>query len=96
MKHSPGPWRLSGYLVKGPRLNRHGEWPTKTVAVAIQAPGTYSDESLANGRLIAAAPELVEALELARSRLWTCNPPVEDHVEERINAVLAKVKGETT
>lgn len=75
-KHTPGPWRVEegttlvwgncnpedhttwgmGYPIAETRINPSGNWST----------GPYADEGEANARLIAAAPDMLEALELAR------------------------------
>lgn len=73
VKHTPGPWRVEagttliwgncnpddhstrgmGYPIAEARINPSGNWST----------GPYADEGEANARLIAAAPDLLEALE---------------------------------
>jgi hypothetical protein len=61
-KHTPGPWSSRGRAIRGP----HPKDPAgraRIVAKAIWDNGTYVDEAEANARLIAAAPELLEALE---------------------------------
>jgi hypothetical protein len=62
-QHTPGPWRE--YNAKGSRIlnnwsvcNRDGT----RIANIEQMPGQSSEEEHANARLIAAAPELLEAL----------------------------------
>lgn len=72
IKHTPGPWRVEagttliwgncnpddrstrgmGYPIAEARINPSGNWST----------GPYADEGEANARLIAAAPEMKEAL----------------------------------
>ena len=62
--HTPGPWKAhfeEAYFVTGPDLG--------SVAMMMNLKGAYGlggrrsgDESAANARLIAAAPELLEAL----------------------------------
>jgi hypothetical protein len=48
----------------------------------------------ANARLIAAAPDLLDALELARDRLEVCNHEgEEDEALAQIGAAIAKAKG---
>lgn len=50
---------------------------------------------MANARLIAAAPDLLDALELARDRLEVCNHEgEEDEALAQIGAAIAKAKGE--
>lgn len=61
--HTPGPWSVGmkpGPLVYGPR----GELVTPTIPSMLAA-----GENIANARLIAAAPELLEAAEAALLRL---------------------------
>lgn len=55
-KHTPGPWLLNQY---GEPVDASGE-----VILAKGLALTNSDEAKANSRLIAAAPELLEALKL--------------------------------
>lgn len=70
-KHTPGPWEAhfdESYFVTGPDLGR--------VAMMMNLKGKYGlcgrrsgNESAANCRLIAAAPDLLEALQLAHKAL---------------------------
>ena len=59
MKHTPGPWQQNGSHIYGPDPKRYG------IAQLMYADPLESD---ANARLIAAAPELLEALK--RARTW--------------------------
>jgi hypothetical protein len=60
-EHTPGPWKLDGYTVmKG----------LDTIAVC---PNGWSDDE-ANARLIAAAPDLLKACQLAEVQLANCVP----------------------
>lgn len=71
-KHTPGPWEVErsegGYeqaWVKGSKriiVTVHGRTRTSNVFTRL------NDEDLANARLIAAAPEMLEALKLIRKR----------------------------
>ena len=94
MSHTPGPWRVTvnparGILVKGPNAY-----------VMMRHPLTKSwkrnQELYANACLVAAAPELYEALEAAYMVL----KPQKSRFEEYVNAVtlaraaLAKVREE--
>jgi len=90
-KHTPRPWKLDPdpvtynadkdeqlYVVDGP------DWG---FIVA-------TDLRLGDARLIAAAPEMLEALELADAMLCGANMD-KSAIGRKINAALAKAKGET-
>lgn len=101
MKHTPGPWRVE-------RQNASpttGEW-----MIAGANPGYLAEVrdcgsgcAKANARLIAAAPELLAALELAVQHYdeWASAELPHDLDEERLpwlapaRAVIAKAKGES-
>lgn len=87
--HTPGPWVAKGryigvenhmsYIAECRDYN--GNWTNAPIAVA-------------NARLIAAAPELLHALELARDHLEVSNyEGKEDETLALINAAIAKAKG---
>lgn len=61
--HTPGPWRVgdAGHTVFGPRK------PDATLPVII----AQRLDSIANARLIAAAPELLAALTALANREWS-------------------------
>lgn len=104
--HTPGPWKAhfeEAYFVTGPDFGR--------VAMMMNLKGAHGlggrrtgDESAANCRLIAAAPELLEALlnalpyvedVLADKDQLACFKPgvVQDHAKG-IRAAIAKATGE--
>lgn len=56
MKHTPGPWYANGIVVRPANVDRN-----PCIAVADDQ-DRLRDEQEANARLIAAAPELLEAL----------------------------------
>jgi hypothetical protein len=61
-KHTPGPWKAQ------PREGIEGQWEVVSACkigwlIAAAAPDIDGDPDEANARLIAAAPELLEALE---------------------------------
>ena len=64
-KHTPGPWKVDKELT-----SRSGEWliamdaGDKGRGIAIAETRVATGAELANARLIAAAPELLEALQL--------------------------------
>lgn len=68
-KHTPGPWTadLDGYdyeICQGPLLIAElGSWP-----------GSQGAEQIANARLIAAAPDLLEALKACEALIHACGP----------------------
>lgn len=93
--HTPGPWRVGmrpGPMVYGPK----GEQVT-SINVMIDEP-----ENVANCRLIAAAPDMLVALEQARDTLRELGRValVGDELElacgaeDVINTAIAKAKGE--
>ena len=71
-KHTPGPWRIDSkddsHVVAG-----HGP-ATMSVAVASFSGVSPDDEDKANARLIAAAPDLLEALEELENVLHHAGP----------------------
>lgn len=70
-----------GYPIAEARINPSGNWST----------GPYADEGEANAHLIAAAPEMKEALEEVLR--WDAYP--NSSCRDRIKAALAKANGET-
>ena len=102
-KHTPGPWNL------GSESGPHCVWssdPSAPVAWATTYPdggplphGEYGDFQLANARLIAAAPELLEALRTLGDFCdeATRRGPSRNECEEMrdvARAAIAKAKGE--
>jgi hypothetical protein len=60
--HTPGPWHIKdSYIIVGPH-SKDPENRERTVAATIVSRGTYIAEAAANAHLIAAAPDLLEAL----------------------------------
>ena len=64
MKHTPGPWTIGGELIskQGTAIEIASVWRNTHPDRSADAPDP--DTADANARLIAAAPELLEALEL--------------------------------
>ena len=94
--HTPGPWTLeehrahwTSYIVRGgPMQNQIAQcfnWQDKGFDVS-------SEE---NARLIAAAPDLLEALELALLVIEATGPGVYHDAERQMRKAIAKAKGET-
>ena len=95
-KHSPGPWTFQerGCLILDARTG------SSQCAVAHVQVNTYKDEGMHNARLIAAAPELLTALESAREfivdglAMGFVGMPEDEDVLEVIEKANSKAKGE--
>lgn len=63
MNHTPGPWRVAAGIVDNPRLIVEDDIGNPVCAMSLR--GVYGDtvKMTANAALIAAAPEMLEALE---------------------------------
>ncbi len=106
-QHTPGSWRIgdAGTTIFGPKTDE-----PSPVTIAHIAPGnrTTKVERQANARLIAAAPELLKALEdLSEIVDWliqsgNVNSPIEPHpygcgvilASQQARSVLARARGE--
>lgn len=98
-KHTPGPWEANGYHIRqrvtgtrsiaevaytGPHHTPPHEYPKSCRLV---------DE--ANARLIAAAPDLLEALEaIMGSDIFEWNGSAAFWLQDKVKAAIAKAKGE--
>ena len=93
-KHTPGPWMYGALSVSRKdwrKLQPIGETAYgicgATLVVAISGFGNATKpEDEANARLIAAAPELLEALKHARSQM--------QHPDQMIDDAIAKAEGQ--
>jgi len=92
--HTPGPWFAVGYQVEIERENVADICTTN--AHSFGQGGLHDDaRAMANARLIAAAPDMLKMLEVARDSLEVSNyEGEEDDVLAAIAAVIAKAKGE--
>jgi hypothetical protein len=87
-KHTPGPWVVRGADTYRWQIE-HGEVKTATVVARITTPRKGGAEaSDANAHLIAAAPDMLEALEAAIGYI-----PDAD-LAERARAAIRKARGE--
>lgn len=84
-KHTPGPWHIDGSKQEGLTV-RNGQ-----AAVAV-IPGYGVGQRMEDARLIAAAPELLEALKFAQSIIG--HP--DDVGSQMIAAAITKATGEPT
>ena len=100
-RHTPGPWRIgdAGMTVYGPKVD--GEFPRMLAGSSESMP---REERRANARLIAAAPELLEALKDALSQIGYLRgrlsdkerrfvAPTTNKCEEAAIAAIARAEG---
>ena len=103
VKHTPGPWRVDDdssdfdiYVVGRPvwgakRYGVPGEWDVCTIEILDERP----DETMANARLMAAAPELLEAAKSMVAR-WPTDQqndgPLYDEAQA-LRSAIAKAEG---
>lgn len=95
-KHTPGPWFLRpDRLLKKGSLERHEVISNNGLSIALPIGGLHDqEEKLANSRLIAAAPDLLAALEALKLNLSGCKDNYfRAHAAPIINAAIAKAKG---
>jgi len=95
-----GPWEVSywrdGLGPDKPAVTASGA----TIAITHPAPICPIEESTANAHLIAAAPDMYEALDTILSWIDNWSPNFEDDDEwvddrKRFDAILAKARGES-
>lgn len=93
-RHTPGPWFAVGYQVE---IQSETVADICTTNAHLFGQGGLHDDAraMANARLIAAAPEMLRLLEVARDCLEVSNYEGEDdEVLAAIASVIAKAKGE--
>ena len=98
-KHTPGPWHTHRDDT-APLFPRFYVTCKGIRSIAIMTGGSDSslaDENEANARLIAAAPELLEALQKLQPILWNDSAICRAYadVEKLVEAAIAKAKGTT-
>jgi len=91
--HTPGPWTLDNCPDAYGNATIRPDDGTEGGDISVQPIATvYTD---ANAHLIAAAPEMLEALQEALADAETLNEPYRNEaVCERMRAVIAKARGE--
>lgn len=98
MTHTPGPWEVNGYAIEAV------DETDPTWSIFIASVEDIDDEygnTDANARLIAAAPELLEACEVAKAALKSLIPGATnvsaegDTDYELICAAIRKAKGKS-
>ena len=89
MKHTPGPWSAEEY----DKLSEFSINAAKRQIARTNGHNLDVDEHEANAHLIAAAPELYEALQYIQRWLNETGLDVHQSVPQMINAALAKAEG---
>ena len=90
-KHTPGPWHWDSDAVKGDPLMRVRYRVTTIGKTVTQCYYSSSDpQAQWDARLIAAAPELLEALLTAEALLYAHGKPI----DPAISAAISKATGE--
>ncbi len=98
-QHTPGPWLNHGCSVYSAKVWSEGI-ATGDRYIASSQPldeSMPSDEDLANARLIAAAPEMLEVLKLCHGNVSSLNdthPAIWGKWLEVISAAIAKAEGQ--
>jgi len=95
-KHTPGPWSVGNEPVDNEALYIYDNKEHLIASADTDSLAQYREEALANARLIAAAPDMLEALQ--RVAAWIgCNvfPPELHHIDELrlLHAAIAKAQG---
>lgn len=93
-KHTPGPWKYSAYFSGYDSFHRDFSLNAGDVEIigGCGCCGSPTISSEADARLIAAAPELLEALEALQP--YVLHLPDGAPIKETIRAAIAKAKGE--
>lgn len=92
-KHTPGPWahiNPDGFTVRHPQVYSD----TGPVCNATWLGDVRIDELRANARLISAAPEMLEALNLCRQHMYEHASNTPDNAFEKLCAAIAKATGQ--
>lgn len=95
-KHTPGPWTVNPHFNHGAEVRSLASVAWCSVASTHGASGSQVidvAEARANARLIAAAPDLLEALEAAHGYLVMMGTDHADHIRGVCRAAIAKAKG---
>lgn len=89
-KHTPGPWRVG----QKAQIRTAGDYFDQEI-VSFTGQQFPAETVEANARLIAAAPEMLDALDACNARLHMEGYTVSDPVTDMVIAAIAKARGET-
>jgi hypothetical protein len=91
-KHTPGPWHTTVKYEVGPRSNAEDQSYGMVVPVA----DVFGDNKAYDARLIAAAPEMYEALKEVNALILAPAEDLKQSVLDRVRAAIAKAEGRTS
>lgn len=96
-KFTPGPWIISGRMTKYVEARIGGGLIQEVASCGpTDADGGYGEQQHANALLIAAAPDLLEALELVLDRAqWDEHCYLGTEVESKVVDAIAKARGQS-
>ena len=93
-KHTPGPWFVTGIRTLYVEARIGGGLVQEIAACGpTHQDGGYGDQQRANARLISAAPEMLEALNLCRQHMYEHASNTPDDAFEKLCAAIAKATG---
>lgn len=92
MSHTKGQWTVLDHYEPGRILINSGAYPNSTPVAEIISSG---DTKRANARLIAAAPEILEALELVQNYIIIPGDPKSVELQEYVVELIKKARGES-
>lgn len=90
MKHTPGPWIKRGNIIFGAELSLR---VAKVYATHMPTLKSAIEEESANASLIAAAPEMLQFLELLASN--DIDSPEVNPLSQKLLDLIAKARGES-
>lgn len=98
MTHTPGPWRVNLHHTKTSAGRNYGfvmaDGIVPIAAVTLGVEGVAEDEGRANAALIAAAPDLLAALQLVWDT-YGFDPSIDSAIWQTVRAAIARATGET-
>ena len=98
-KHTPGPWAVTDCAIGGPSVTA-GKSVIADIRTfgGVHVNGEQNTKTLANARLIAAAPDLLDALDSCIGTLEICFPeaPVDSVIGKDIATARAAIAKATT
>lgn len=92
MKRTPGPWTVSELDARG-EVSEHHIFIEPNVAVIERKVAGHDQHDMADAHLIAAAPAMLEALELADAMLSGANMNAKV-VERKVRGALSAARGD--